>query len=143
MAVVKVYSTVAAKLSQLPVEDGNLIFVSDTCQLYFDLNGNRLGYNCIKIFANDQERVGLLAPTEGFYFVEDTGVMWRYKEEWKQITPDNLNQITFGASVADFPKSGNSKVLYVTDDATYKWDTVTKTYLCVSNKTEWKTIGRE
>ena len=84
-----------------------------------------------------------MAPTEGFYFVEDTGVMWRYKEEWKQITPDNLNQITFGASVEDFPKSGNSKILYVTDDATYKWDTVTKTYLCVSNKTEWKTIGRE
>lgn len=141
MAIVKVYTTVAAKLSQLEVRDGNLIFVSDTKQLYLDFNGNRLGYDCIQVFFSEQNRVDLLAPTEGFYFVEETGVMWRYKAGWKQISPDNLNQITFGTSVDDFPTEGNSKILYVADDATYKWDAVTQSYLCVSNKTEWKTLG--
>ena len=33
MAVVRVYTTVAAKLNKLPVSDGNLVFVSDTRHL--------------------------------------------------------------------------------------------------------------
>lgn len=139
--IVKFYTTVASKLSQLEVRNGNLIFTSDTKQIYLDIHGNRLGYNCIQVFATDTERSALLAPIEGFYFVEETGVMWRYKEKWVQISPDNLNEITFGTSVDDFPKTGNDKILYVTDDATYKWDRITKSYMVIANKTEWKTLN--
>ncbi len=84
--IVKFYTTVASKLSQLEVRNGNLIFTSDTKQIYLDIHGNRLGYNCIQVFATDTERSALLAPIEGFYFVEETGVMWRYKEKWVQIS---------------------------------------------------------
>lgn len=140
-SIVKFHRTVAANLNTLPVRTGNLIFVSDTKQIYLDSNGNRIEYTCIQTFTKEQDRLDLLAPTKGFYFVEETAVLWRYDVKWIQITPSNLNEVTFGSSVKDFPLEGNEKILYVADDATYKWDSVTKSYLMVANKTEWKTLS--
>lgn len=140
-SIVKFHRTVAANLNTLPVRTGNLIFVSDTKQIYLDSNGNRIEYTCIQTFTKEQDRLDLLAPTKGFYFVEETAVLWRYDVKWIQITPSNLNEVTFGSSVTDFPLEGNEKILYVADDATYKWDSVTKSYLMVANKTEWKTLS--
>ena len=39
MAIVKAYNTLQSKLSQLPISDGNLIFVTDTHTIYLDING--------------------------------------------------------------------------------------------------------
>lgn len=140
MAIVRVYTTVAAKLNKLPVTDGNLVFVSDTHRLYLDYNGLRIGYNCIQEFSTEEDRVNKLAPVEGYYYVEETGVMWRYKDEWKQLTPSNLQSIFFGTSVEDFPKEGKENILYTADRAIYKWNAATRTYMCVANNTEWTTI---
>lgn len=136
-AIVKFYHTTDSKLAQLPVSDGNITFVTDTKRLYLDINGNRLPYVDIQILSRESDRTSILAPIEGFYFVEDTSVLWRYKGGWVQITPSNLNPIFFG-NYEDFPPTGSPAVLYVSDDATYKWDSLTSKYLCVSNKTEWK-----
>lgn len=139
-AIVKFYHTTQSKLAQLPVSDGNLIFVTDTKKMYLDINGNRLGYQDIQVLPTDTDRTSILAPIEGFYYVEETNILWRYKEGWKKVTPDNLSPLFFGA-YEDFPPTGNSNVLYISDDATYKWDSLTSTYICVSNKTEWKELG--
>lgn len=139
-AIVKFYHTTQSKLAQLPVSDGNLIFVTDTKKMYLDINGNRLGYQDIQVLPTETDRTSILAPIEGFYYVEETNILWRYKEGWKKVTPDNLSPLFFGA-YEDFPPTGNSNVLYISDDATYKWDSLTSTYICVSNKTEWKELG--
>ena len=139
-AIVKFYHTTQSKLAQLPVSDGNLIFVTDTKKMYLDINGNRLGYQDIQILPTETDRTSILAPIEGFYYIEETNILWRYKEGWKKVTPDNLSPLFFGA-YEDFPPTGNSNVLYISDDATYKWDSLTSTYICVSNKTEWKELG--
>ena len=139
-AIVKFYHTTQSKLAQLPVSDGNLVFVTDTKKMYLDINGNRLGYQDIQVFPTETDRTSILAPIEGFYYVEETNILWRYKEGWKKVTPDNLSPLFFGA-YEDFPPNGNSNVLYISDDATYKWDSLTSTYICVSNKTEWKELG--
>lgn len=139
-AIVKFYHTTQSKLAQLPVSDGNLIFVTDTKKMYLDINGNRLGYQDIQVLPTETDRTSILAPIEGFYYVEETNILWRYKEGWKKVTPDNLSPLFFGA-YEDFPPAGNSNVLYISDDATYKWDSLTSTYQCVSNKTEWKELG--
>ena len=139
-AIVKFYHTTQSKLAQLPVSDGNLIFVTDTKKMYLDINGNRLGYQDIQVLPTDTDRTSILAPIEGFYYIEETNILWRYKEGWKKVTPDNLSPLFFGA-YEDFPPTGNSNVLYISDDATYKWDSLTSTYICVSNKTEWKELG--
>lgn len=139
-AIVKFYHTTQSKLAQLPVSDGNLIFVTDTKKMYLDINGNRLGYQDIQVLPTETDRTSILAPIEGFYYIEETNILWRYKEGWKKVTPDNLSPLFFGA-YEDFPPTGNSNVLYISDDATYKWDSLTSTYICVSNKTEWKELG--
>lgn len=139
-AIVKFYHTTQSKLAQLPVSDGNLIFVTDTKKMYLDINGNRLGYQDIQVLSTETDRTSILAPIEGFYYIEETNILWRYKEGWKKVTPDNLSPLFFGA-YEDFPPTGNSNVLYISDDATYKWDSLTSTYICVSNKTEWKELG--
>ena len=139
MAIVKAYHTLQSKLSQLPISDGNLIFVTDTHTIYLDINGTRLGYTDITVLSQETDRTSILAPVEGFYYVEETNILWRYKEGWKKVTPDNLSPLFFGA-YEDFPPTGKSNVLYISDDATYKWDSLTSQYICIANKTEWKNI---
>lgn len=138
-AIVKFYYTANSKLSELPVADGQIIFVYDTKKFYLDMNGLRLGYSDIQVLALESDRTSILAPTEGFYFVDETDVLWRYKGGWKQVTPDNVSPIVM-ADYEEFPPTGKENTLYVTDDATYKWDAVSSQYVCVSNKTEWTTL---
>lgn len=137
--IVKLYSTTAARLKDLNVVDGQLIFVKDIRKIYLDLNGIRVDYSLIQVLESDEERLSILAPVEGFYYVEGTGVLWRYKNKWVQISPDNLSPIFFG-SLEDFPENGNATTLYVDDDTIYRWDALTLSYLAVANKTEWKNL---
>lgn len=138
--IVKFYYTINSKLSSLPIVDGQIIFVSDTKKFYLDMNGLRLGYSDIQVLAAESDRTSILAPTEGFYFVDETNVLWRYKGGWKQVTPTNTAPVIF-LEYEDFPPTGKENTLYVTSDATYKWDVLTSTYICIANKTEWKELG--
>lgn len=101
------------------------------------MGGLRLDFTTIRVFKTDAERVGTLAPVEGFYYVEDTGVLWRYSSSWRQITPSNLTPIFFG-KYEDFPPTGSSSMLYVDDAQTYRWDGAK--YIVVANKTEWEML---
>lgn len=138
-AKVKFYSTVASKLADLPVVDGQMIFVTDTKKFYLDTGGLRLEYSDIQVLPSDSDRIGILAPVEGFYFVDDTNVMWRYKNGWHQITPSNIQPFVYG-EFDTFPKVGKENTLYATDNATYVWNIITGSYICIANKTEWKEV---
>lgn len=140
-SIVKFYSTVSSNLNQIPQSDGQIIFAKDTQVMYLDDEGIRLPYNVIKVFKQDSFREALINPAEGFYFVEETAVLWRYKDKWKQLTPDNLQQVIIGKILDDFDSLGNPSSLYVTDNGIYKWDELLKEYRVVSNVTKWKNIG--
>lgn len=140
-SIVKFYSTVSNNLNQIPQSDGQIIFAKDTQVMYLDDEGIRLPYNVIKVFKQDSFREALINPAEGFYFVEETAVLWRYKDKWKQLTPDNLQQVIIGKTLDDFDSLGNPSSLYVTDNGIYKWDELLKEYRVVSNVTKWKNIG--
>ena len=138
-AIVKMYSTTQSGLERLPVVDGQMIFVQDTKNIYLDFNSMRICYTAISVFKKDSDRQDLLAPVEGFYFVEETSILWRYKKKWIQISPDNLNPVFFGKR-NEFPSIGRENVLYTSDNAIYKWDTLIKDYVIISNKTEWTVL---
>lgn len=140
-AIVKFYSTTSNQLNEIPQADGQIIFTKDTQIIYLDDEGVRLPYNVIKIFKKDSFREALINPAEGFYFVEETAVLWRYKDKWKQLTPDNLQQVIIGKTLNDFDSLGNPTSLYVTDNGIYKWDDLLKEYRIVSNATTWTNIG--
>ena len=91
----KVVSTTAERLGQLPVDYGQLIFVKDTRQLYFDHKEGRTLYTQIIILETEQQRLSLKFPVTSFYFVKETGVIWRYEGEWIVITNPPSEQIEF------------------------------------------------
>lgn len=96
-AVLSVITTVHSKLADLPVEDGQLIFVRDKHEVAFDFGGQRKIYDQIEELSSEESRASLLAPvTDRYYFVKDPPVLWRYQESgWVQITtpPDDLSAV--------------------------------------------------
>lgn len=132
------FYTTASKLGDLGIVNGQIIFTSDTKTIYLDMKGHRNSYSTIQVFATDEERLKELAPIEGYYFVEDTNVLWRYKTAWRQITPSNLEPIVFFDNENQFPVVGNGSLLYCTDGAIYNWKQ--SSYNMIANKTEWESI---
>ena len=123
-AQLKVISTVNAKLPELEIKNGQMIFVKDTHSLYLDMGNIRTPYHDITILQTDSIRENLLAPTTGFYFCVSTDILWYYQDKWIQITNQPTAQVVTKASYLDFPSIGNESVLYVdkTANKTYRWD---------------------
>lgn len=144
--IIKVYSTTSDKLSELPVVSGQLIFLSDLNKLYLDLDNRRLAYNVISTLELDADRASMDVPQEGYYFIEETATMWWYKDKWVQITnaTPKTSCYIYANSVSDFPSLGNDRQFYVAKDSIYRWDELTKTYVCLSSgntQVEWEQIG--
>lgn len=109
--VISVIGTVANKLPDLPIKDGQIIFVKDKKKVALDLDGKRTFYNEIVTFEEDQERKDLLAPINGcFYFVIKTAVLWFYKDKWIQVTTTPEEVVFFGTEI---PELGKANILYV------------------------------
>ena len=72
MALANFVYTTSAKLNQLPVEDGQIIFIPEIAIIAMDMYGQRFLYQNIKTFETDAERVSIPFPVEGFYYVEET-----------------------------------------------------------------------
>ena len=98
--ILKVISTVDSKLASLEQKDGQLIFCKDTQKILLDLNGVRTAYEQIITINTESQRTEILAPVDGFYFVLDTHILWRYSAEWIQITsqPADVVKINQGSS---------------------------------------------
>lgn len=109
--IISVIGTVANKLPDLPIKDGQIIFVKDKKKVALDLNGKRTFYNEIVTFEEDQERQDLLAPINGcFYFVIKTAVLWFYQDKWIQVTSTPEEVVFFGT---EMPELGKANILYV------------------------------
>ena len=57
-AQLKIFYTTAARLSQLEVKNGQLIFVKDAKRIYLDMNGLRIGYDGTAIFDTEDDLTG-------------------------------------------------------------------------------------
>jgi DNA-binding beta-propeller fold protein YncE len=139
--IARLYHTTSARLPLLEKKEGNLIFVTDTKSFYLDINDLRLKYDTIRVFDTDSQRVAANDLDDGFYFVQESNVLWSlHFGSWNQLTSSSTERIWFGTDVSDFPHSGDSKMLYVADNAIYRYDANTGTYEMVSNKTAWNNI---
>lgn len=128
--------TVASKLKELTIQEGQLIFIKDKQRIAMDIDGKRIFYNQIEEISSEAERLALLAPISGlYYFVLDTAVLWKYDEDWIQIT-QNPDDIVF-IGTDDIPEIGNSKTLYVNrvEQFISVWDTDTSSYVIVADTT--------
>lgn len=134
--ILSVCATVASKLSDLTIKNGNLIFVQDKHRIALDFNDKRVFYNQIEELATETERQSILAPVAGlYYFVIDTAVLWTYQGKWMQITTSPEDIVFIGT---DMPELGKKKTLYVNkkEKEISVWDEDTKSYITVADKSD-------
>lgn len=89
-------ATVNSKISNLPLKDGQLIFIQDKQTIALDFGGKRKFYKQIEELATEEARTSMLAPVADlYYFVVETAVLWTYRDGWVQITtsPKDINAI--------------------------------------------------
>lgn len=120
-ATIKFISTVDSKLSQLDIQNGQLIFVGDTRKIYLDFNGIRTEYSQIIPLGKESDRLNYLSPITGFYFVKETAVLWRVEQgEWIQLTEPPREWIVY-TTYNTLPKQGKLNTLYITETQSYRW----------------------
>ena len=119
--ILTVVSTVSERLGQLPVKYGQLIFVKDSRELYLDHQEGRILYNQIIILETEAQRLSMKQPVSSFYFIKETGVIWRYDDNtWILITNPPSEQIEFLPKHL-FPLVGKVNTLYIDDVKIYRW----------------------
>ena len=130
----KVIATSSSRIRDLVIRDNQLIFIRDLGRIAFDSKGKRVFYNQIVELETEADRLALVNPIGGYYFVIDSACLWFYKDGWTQITekPDEVLFID-----VELPQLGQQGKLYIdTDDKEISvWDEETDTYITVSNYT--------
>lgn len=136
---VKLIRAKTERLSDIAIENGQIIITVDSSSIYMDFDGMRLRYG-IKALKNDAERLSL-SPQQGrYYYTLQENVMWYYGDSWKQLTPSNLMPIVFLLDESDLPEEGDESVLYTIQDVILRYDRSLGDYYVVSNRTAWESM---
>lgn len=136
-SVMSLIATSSARIRDLVIKDGQLIFIQDLGRIAFDFKGKRVFYNQIVELATEVERLTLDSPLSGYYFVIDTGVLWFYKdEEWIQITEKPEEVVLIGVELPELGQAKEGK-LYVNkaDREIAVFDSASNNYIIVSDYT--------
>ena len=130
----KVIATSSSRIRDLVIRDNQLIFIRDLGRIAFDSKGKRVFYNQIVELETEAERLSLVNPLQGYYFVIGSACLWFYKDGWIQITERPEEVLFIGVELPDLGQEGK---LYIdTDDREISvWDEETDTYITVSNYT--------
>ena len=130
-------ATSSSRVRELPIKDGQLIFIQDFGRIAFDFKGKRVFYNQIVELETDIERQALENPLGGYYFVIDEACLWFYKDEWIQIT-EKPNEIIFIG--VELPQLGSANKLYANtaegSENISVWSEELGRYVVVADKTQ-------
>lgn len=128
----KVIATSSSRLRDLLIKSGQLIFIQDLGRIAFDFNGKRTFYNQIVELETEAERLSLVNPTIGYYFVLGSGILYHYKNDWTQITE---KPESFLCVDVELPQLGQEDKLYVdkVEQEISIWDDEADEYIKVAN----------
>ena len=132
----KVIATSSSRIRDLIIRDNQLIFIRDLGRIAFDSKGKRVFYNQIVELETEADRLALINPIGGYYFVIGSACLWFYKNGWTQITgkPDEI--VFIGV---ELPELGQAKegTLYVNkaDREIAVFDSASNEYIIVSDYT--------
>ena len=132
--VMSLIATKSSRIRELPIKDGQLVFIQDLGRIAFDFNGKRVFYNQIVQLDTDAERLALEAPLNGYYFIIDEGRLWFYQDEWIPSTGAPQEVLFIGV---ELPQLGQKNTLYVDKDdkEISVWDEESQAYITVANYT--------
>ena len=103
-------ATTANKVKDISIKNGQLLFIHDAGRVALDLYGKRTFYNQVIEIETEQERIDLVDAINGkYYFVIDTGVLWRHFNGWTQITTRPEDIVFIGT---ELPTLGQKNTLY-------------------------------
>ena len=83
----------------------------------------------------DEEHRKGLKPVTGFYFVSSTNVLWRYDNQWIQLTTSPREVVVFSN---ELPQQGVEETLYITEEDIYKFDD--GKYTKLGGTPQWETF---
>lgn len=133
----KVIATSSSKIRDLVIRDNQLILIRDLGRIAFDSKGKRVFYNQIVELESESERLALVNPLQGYYFVIDSACLYFYKNGWVQITEKPQEVIFVGV---ELPELGQAKenMLYVNkaEKEISIFDSASNEYMVVSNFTQ-------
>lgn len=131
-----IIATTYDRISDLVIKNGQLIFIHDAGRIALDYKNKRTFYNQVIDLETEQARLELEPINGNYYFVIETGIFWKYSNEWKQLTGVSENTVFIGN---ELPSLGKSGVLYAdtTEEAECitVWDEETQGYKVVADKT--------
>lgn len=131
----KVIATKSSRIKDLPIANGQLIFIQDLSRIALDFGGKRTFYNQITELDKDSERTSMTDPVYGYYFVIDTAILWLYKDGWIQVsgTPGEVMYIG-----TELPELGQANKLYVNKQIKNisVWDEESHSYIVVADCTD-------
>ena len=136
--ILSVCATTGERVKELPIKNGQLLFVQDKHRIALDFNGKRKFYNQIEELSTELERTSLLAPISGmYYFVIETAILWTYQGGWVQITEKPENIVFIGTSM---PELGKPHTIYANttegNENISIWDKDSSSYKIVADKTQ-------
>lgn len=130
----KVIATSSSRIKDLIIRDNQLIFIRDKGRIAFDSQGKRTFYNQIVELETEVDRLALVNPISGYYFIIGSACLWYYKDEWIQVTEKPQEILFIGV---ELPELGQEGKLYIdTDDREISvWDEKIDEYITVANYT--------
>lgn len=136
----KFMATDSTKIKDIPVKKGQLIFSRDDRTIYLD-STERTSYQTFIILDTDEERQNLISPVNGFYFIEETKVLWRLLNNiWTQLNVSTKPTVVFIKEGEEKPTEPSTDVLYVQDGKIYQWSLEKNDYIIVSD-VNWESIA--
>lgn len=121
VTITKFINTSSARLPELPIVKGQIIFSKDERTIYVDTDVDvRTPFRQIFELDTELARTSLSIPLKGFYFVKETLVLWRYDDKWTPITVSPKQQIVFDKK-ANFPDVGDENTLYIDGIQMYRY----------------------
>ena len=135
----KIIATSSSRIRNLIIRDNQLIFIRDLGRIAFDSQGKRTFYNQIVEVETEADRLALVNPIQGYYFVIGSARLYFYKNEWIPIT-EKPDEILFVG--VELPELGQEGKLYIdTDDREISvWDEELDAYVVVADKTHEVTV---
>lgn len=120
----KFIATTSDKIDSIPVVSGQLIFSRDDRVIYLDTDV-RTSFQQIITLIDDDQRLAIQFPLQGYYFVKDTKILWTYENgNWIQITEPPKQEVVYG-----LPDVGEENVLYMEGTKLYRWDKLSNSYI--------------
>lgn len=102
MALLKPVETIQSLLSDIPIKEGQIIFCTDTNDIYMDNSqGERTHMTDIIKLKTEDDRDSLFVPLIGkIYLVEETNILYKYNgSDWETISID------ISINISDIPHS--------------------------------------